>query len=365
MFAVRIALIRRGYSATGGAERYLQRFASGLAERGHEPVLVSDRAWPEAVWSFESHPPLPGASPVAFANAVDHARHHLDCEFIFSFERVRRCDAYRAGDGVHRAWLDRRRAAGGWLAAIAREWRPQHRQVLALERELYSGRGTPRIIVNSRMVARELEQYHKVSASRIRLVYNGYDLPEHESTEDPAHRRANIRRLLGVPDEATLALFTGSGWERKGLAYLTEAVRQLDRTGLHVVVAGSGKDKASYHAPRISFPGPVLDMAPLYEAADLFVLPTLYDPFSNACLEAMRHGLPVLTSKANGFAEIGCDGVHGEAFEPGCSEAVLHALDRWTDPGHPMPARDACAAIAAPYSVSANVDQTLAALGIG
>jgi len=361
---MRIALVRRGYSATGGAERYLQRFATGLAVRGHEPVLLSDREWPKAAWMFEQYPSLGGSTPKAFAHSLDRARHGLDCEFLFSLERVRRCDAYRAGDGVHRAWLDRRRAAGAWLPALVREWQPRHRELMALERELFSGRGAPRIIVNSRLVAREIHEYFRVSQDRIRLVYNGYDLPLHESTEDPAHGRANVRRLLGVPEEALLVLFTGSGWERKGLGYLTSAARELDRRNLYVVVAGSGKMRPAYRVPRVIFPGPVHDMAPLYEAADLFVLPTLYDPFSNACLEAMRHGLPVLTSKANGFSEIGCDGVHGEAFEPGCAESVMHVLDRWTDPGHPMPERALCAALVAPYTVDANVRQTLDALGL-
>src|SRR5256885_5550154 len=50
-----------------------------------------------------------------------------------------------------------------------------------------------------------------------------------------------------------------------------------------------------------SFVGVVRDMPALYGSADVFLLPTVYDPFSNACLEALAAGLPVITTKANGF----------------------------------------------------------------
>ena len=50
--------------------------------------------------------------------------------------------------------------------------------------------------------------------------------------------------------------------------------------------------------------GPVADMQSLFAAADMFILPTVYDPFSNACLEALSYGLPVITTLTNGFSEI-------------------------------------------------------------
>ena len=52
-------------------------------------------------------------------------------------------------------------------------------------------------------------------------------------------------------------------------------------------------------------------MEKFYAAADLFVLPTIYDPFSNACLEAMASGLPVITTLNNGAAEIIEEGIDG------------------------------------------------------
>ena len=61
--------------------------------------------------------------------------------------------------------------------------------------------------------------------------------------------------------------------------------------------------------------GVVRDLPGLYAAADIFLLPTLYDPFSNACLEALAAGLPVITTRDNGFSEIIDDRVHGSIVD--------------------------------------------------
>jgi UDP-glucose:(heptosyl)LPS alpha-1,3-glucosyltransferase len=62
---------------------------------------------------------------------------------------------------------------------------------------------------------------------------------------------------------------------------------------------------------KVFFLGPRADVERLYGAADVFVLPSWYEPFSNACLEAMASGLPVVTTKETGAAEIIREGVNG------------------------------------------------------
>jgi len=52
-------------------------------------------------------------------------------------------------------------------------------------------------------------------------------------------------------------------------------------------------------------------------------LPSIYDPFSNACLEALASGLPVITTRDNGFSEIIENGVHGSIVDRSSDSAAL------------------------------------------
>lgn len=360
---MKIALVRRGFSAGGGAERYLSRVADGLRRAGHDPVLVGDVRWPKDRWDGELEV-IEARGPWDFAEQVARRMDRAAWDSVFSLERIFSCDGYRAGDGVHRAWMKRRQAAGGGaLRAWFRGLRSKHKQMLALEERLFGDAGARRIIVNSRMVAAEIAEEYGVGDERIHLIYNGYDPGRGgESADEGKDARESLRQSMGIPGDALVILFTGSGWERKGLDFLVRALDRLDRRNIHLIVAGRGRMRRGYASERRHFLGTVAHMPPLYAAADLFVLPTLYDPFSNACLEAMRHGLPVLTTTANGFAEIGCDGVHGEAVAAGDVAALTAALDRWTARDFAPPAREACAAKVSHLTIEANVKRTLEVL---
>ena len=343
---MKIGIVRRGFSATGGAEAYLSRLAGGLAKAGHTPTLITSEYWPASHWPFGDTLRLKGATPTAFAGAFCGVREDFDV--TFSLERVPGCDIYRAGDGVHAAWLRRRAAVEPRWRSFLHRWNPKHATMMALERQLFSD--VRQIVANSQMVAREIEEFYDFPPERLTVIPNGLAAPL------PSLSRSEARARLGIEEKTFCILFAGTGWERKGLRAATAAVASLDNALL--LVAGRGKS-SQYAAPHTRFLGPVANLPEIFSAADAFVLPTIYDPFSNACLEALAAGLPVVTTTANGFSEIITEGVHGQAVEPDNAAAVASALETWrTAPREEVSA--ACRKLAAEYSLERNVNSTIA-----
>jgi UDP-glucose:(heptosyl)LPS alpha-1,3-glucosyltransferase len=353
----RIGLARRGYSASGGAERYLERFAGALAERGHEVVLFGSPEWPEGSSAFVEVVRVPGGDPLSFADNLVKSKPKSRCDLLYSLERVWECDFYRAGDGVHQAWLNRRaRFEPSW-----RHWmrglNKKHEQILALERALFRPESPSRIIANSEMVKFEIQSFYGKSYEDIHVIYNGYRPPA--IAGDP---RARIRAELGFNDHDIVLLFSGSGWDRKGLRYAIRAANQLRSEGVKLVVAGKGNPGSMPHGP-VRYLGEIKDMPAYYEAADIFILPTLYDPFSNASLEAAAHGLPVITTTANGFSEVIHHTRAGAVVEdPSDVAALADGIRRWLPASKRQQAREEIRSWARAFHVRDNVQQTLAVL---
>jgi UDP-glucose:(heptosyl)LPS alpha-1,3-glucosyltransferase len=151
----------------------------------------------------------------------------------------------------------------------------------------------------------------------------------------------------------------GTGWERKGLSTAIRAADYLEDTTL--LVAGRGTADL-YRGANVRFLGPVRDIASLFAASDILVLPTWYDPFSNACVEALAAGLPVITTDANGFSEIIERGVHGDITSPGDVHAIAELLEAWRGPGRCAEAREACLRLASEFSIEKNAQETLRVL---
>src|SRR5207302_9538993 len=146
---------------------------------------------------------------------------------------------------------------------------------------------------------------------------------------------------------------------RKGLRYAVAAVEACEDLKIRLLVAGRG-DQTRYRSERVRFLGEIADLRPIYAAADIFILPTIYDPFSNACLEALACGLPVITTGSNAFIEIIEDGLHGSIVDHGGNLVGLRdAIRLWVDPSRRAAARSANIERASQFDSSKNVEQTL------
>ena len=361
---LRIAFVRRGYSRSGGAEAYLKRLADGVVRAGHEVQLITTDEWPEEQWSFGSIKRLRATTAIGFADELEQIRPQLHCDVLFSLERVWRCGVYRAGDGVHRAWLARRRKFEIPLKQFVRGASRKHRDLLQLEESLFEERKAGRVIAASQMLVSEITDMYRYPADNIDVVRNGVPLDKFRF--DPRLREQS-RAEFNLKQDQIAVLFVGSGWERKGLLFAIEALALCQNRKMRLLVAGRG-DARRYKTTRlrfwreepVHFLGEVADLVPVYAAADIFILPTIYDPFSNACLEALAGGLPVITTRSNGFSEIIDEGVHGSIVDnPANLVALRDAIGIWSDSSRREAARSANVERASQFDISKNVAETL------
>lgn len=362
---LKIVFVRRGYSPSGGAESYLKRLTHGIVVLGHEAQLVATDDWPASDWSFGSINRVEADSAIGFANELEKLRPQLGCDVLMSLERIWRCDVYRAGDGVHQAWLNRRRKFEMPLQRFVRGVNRKHRDILQLEESLFAKGAAGRVIANSEMVKKEIVDIYRYPADKVDIVRNGVPLDQFRF--DPATREKSRADLKLKPDEIAL-LFAGSGWERKGLRFAIEAMELCRDRKLRLMVAGRGdargyKPKRFFTEEPVRFLGEVADLRPIYAAADIFILPSIYDPFSNACLEALASGLPVVTTRDNGFSEIIENGVHGSVVDlPNNVSGLRDAIRFWLDELRRSSARSKVTELAAQFGISKNVEQTLTIL---
>ncbi|MCB2226313.1 MAG: glycosyltransferase family 4 protein [Desulfarculaceae bacterium] len=319
---MRLGLIRYKYDLTGGAERVLGLLARGLVARGHEVHVVASAWQGEPPEGVELHQVAP-AQPTPWAQAALKSAQGLGLDSFLSMERVPGSPVFRAGDGVHAAWLERRAPYEGRLKRLSFGLNPKHRALLDLERRTLAAPQLRWVIAISRMVAQELQRFYQVPENKLRVIYNAVDEAELAPAREAAFRE-QARTELGLEPGRPALLFLGSGWERKGLEFALAALAKVPDAVLMI----AGRDKpAAWQAKaaklgvgeRARFLGLQAKVAPLLAAADALVLPTIYDPCSIACLEALATGTPVVTTRAAGASELVEEGLSG-AVVPAAKE---------------------------------------------
>jgi len=324
---VKIAIVRQRYNPFGGAERFVERALGALADEGAEVTLIT-RSWDgaprEGFKQITCDPPYSrlwggrAARDRSFSAAVQLAMATGGFDITQSHERIPGCMIFRAGDGVHAAWLAHRARVLGGLQKTAQAWSPYHRYVLGAEMAMFAHPALRAVICNSRMVADEIWRFYGVDRNRLHVIYNGVDTAMfHPGLA--GEFRVPTRARAGVPEGAPLLLFVGSGFERKGVPQLLRAFAKARNPATRLVIVGADRKLKAMQAlaaklgleQRVHFTGPLKDVRPWYGAADGFVLPTLYDPCPNAALEAFASGLPVVTSTTCGAQEWVRDGENG------------------------------------------------------
>lgn len=230
--------------------------------------------------------------------------------------------------GILRAAM---RARGGYAWRMARN--PLH-LFTALRDTLRYASDAHAVVVNLTEGERRLlrRTYPRLRPRPV-VISNGVDT-QRFAPPTPGERAA-ARAGLGLPDEASVALFVGHEFERKGLGVALGALTGAPAEAHLVVVGGTppmvaGALRAAEAlgvASRVRFVGTQADPRPAFRAADVFVLPSAYEANALVVLEALACGLPVLATRVGYAPDLIHDGENGYLVE----RTAADLASRWQD----------------------------------
>jgi glycosyltransferase involved in cell wall biosynthesis len=200
------------------------------------------------------------------------------------------------------------------------------------------------VIVAVSEALRDAAERAGIPRQRLRTVPNGVDVSRFHPVVTTEERDA-VRDRLELPTNKVIILFVGFFSREKGPHTLFDAWKRLPETIRHRTVLLYIGQTALPHgevdpalAPAIREESSALGATPLfvertheiesyYRAADVFVLPSTREGCSNALLEAMATGLPVISSRLPGSTDFVRDGVNGRLVPPGDVDALSGALE--------------------------------------
>ncbi|MFQ5672952.1 MAG: glycosyltransferase family 4 protein [Nitrospinales bacterium] len=341
---MKIAIIRQRYVPYGGAETFSSDYIRQIADAGNEAHVFASEWTPDDRPGIHFHKvPVVRLNALtrllSFALAAKRLLKRESFDLIQSHERTLYQDIYRAGDGCHKEWLERRNAFLSPAKKLSIAVNPFHRAALAIEKFIFTPGHYKKIVAISEMVKRDIQKHYAVPDRDIVVIYNGVALEKFHPKNKALHGEA-VRQRLGVPRDAFLLLTVGSGFERKGLKFLIRALAHLRNDAWRLLVIGKGNwNRYRAFAPpamrgkMIHLPQ-VGDIEKYYAAADTFVLPAIYEPFGNVHLEALATSLPVVAGKNSGAAELIAHKQNGMVLQrPGDPKEIADHINFLFDPG--------------------------------
>jgi len=224
----------------------------------------------------------------------------------------------RMAHSCHRAWLKlANRELKGPFDWIKKNLNPHHWRILITEKFNFKRGNYKKIIAISEKTKQEIIENYKIPSEDIVVIPLGVDLDEFTPDNRKVYRK-EIREKYKISDEEIVLLFVGYDFRRKGLEFVIRAIDRLKNKNIKLMVIG--KDKILPYenlarqlnlSDKIIFAGAQIEMNKFYSAGDIFVFPTMYEPFGLVIIEAMASGLPVIVSKLAGAAELISNGKEG------------------------------------------------------
>ncbi len=325
-----IGMAHVAFGGAKGIARAAAELASGLASHGHnidfhcvDAASSNSHIQFRKVRAFDSFNSL-GILSFAFQGKRSLERFHYDV--THSHGGIIGSDVITA-HSCHKAGMRVERSSGFGIADRIR---------LHMERRNYGGRRFKKIIAVSEGVKRELAQEYGVPGGDVVVIPNGVNIDEF-SPRLRENERASVRRRHGIAEDDIVLIFVANEFVRKGLEVAISGLALLRRANVKLLILG-GDERIFFEEQarklgvekRVHFVGTVARVSEYYAASDLFILPTSYEAFSLASLEAAASGLPLIMTKVSGAEELIRNGENGVFVERDADD-IAETLRRLVD----------------------------------
>ena len=315
---IKVAVVIPKYGLVGGAEGFVYALTERLAMRNEFEIHVFANRYRRGNAPILFHRVPIVVFPrflkqISFAWLANHEIQKTSYDLVHSHDRIFRMDLFTMHGIPHETWVRHMRNKRLSLFDRGMIW---------VEKKGLTGSPVPTVLPVSTLVRDELQKTYPVLGKQIQVIHPGVSLKRFSKMDSPGSRQ-EIRKRHGIHRKDLVILFVGMNFEIKRLGLLIEAISRVSqgdghRVEVKLLVVGKGKETAyaamarEYGvADRVIFAGVTREVEKYYAASDIFAMPSVYDTFGMAVLEAMAAGLPVIISQTVGAKDLVNDGVEG------------------------------------------------------
>jgi len=315
---MKIAVVIPKYGLVGGAESFAFEVTEKLAAHKDLEFHVFANKWQKgkARVTFHKVPILVFPRflrQISFAYFSNNQILANNFDLIHSHDRILQMDLLTMHGIPHKTWIREARQKSLSLFDRSMAW---------IEGRGIKGPHTPCIMPVSTLVKEELLKLYVIPESRIHVIHPGVSANRFY-TFDKEICRNEIRQRHGLSSSDVVVLFVGMNFQIKRLELVIRGIADLVKRGggnpqLKLLVVGKGQRESYMNlaaelgiANRIVFAGVSREVEKYYLASDIFAMPSVFDTFGIAVLEAMMAGLPVIISSRVGAKDIVDSDVQG------------------------------------------------------
>ena len=322
----------------GGAERFTTNLIKSMLKRGHDVTIACyswDKQYEELGIKF-IRIPKPGflSDPwEAYSRSLREEIEKLKIkpDIVCGLTQMYPQDVHRFAGGIYAYWLPKKYPRTWFF----QKFMPRNRRILEFEKKIYDPKNLKYAVAISEMDKALLKKYYAFPEERIITIYNGIDQTEfHNNGREEA--RQKLTQANAIDPAKRIVLFSANNYKRKGLPEAVEAILETKDPSRFALVVIGKPDKSLRSALKRKIEDKfqtvwlsrVDDPAEYYRGSDIMLFPTHYDSFANVTAEAMLCGLPLITTKDAGGAEMVTPGVNGfivdDSFK---TQEMAEALD--------------------------------------